>query len=529
MDNFADLIATIGSVLMIMQPWNAPLTLTRCWCVLELGHCARKNCKFDIAFTAEERSRFLGAIRSDSACFFDVITNINSLKSSCSRPEDRLEILSGIEGSIGFTKLDRMVFEVLDRWQLQVLSSQAHLSEAEGKEHASWFNSLGRLHYEQGNIDDAEKCFSKAAVVSLKQCGSSDVLFLVAQINCAVVRYAIARDPERSSRLFSVKAAQVMLADAVAVCRKTLQPNNPLLTTAVLQLADMHRDLGDASIAQDMYHEALHNMRGSSCELAATVVKVGLALVAQEHAQYKEAMFMFEDAYKECEAAVGADHPVTVACRVRQALCLLEAEKGNTSKIWEHCVAVWLPAPFAHLCGCEPNKESISADVVNVVQVPAPAASSARDNHRFSDASECLRNDAGYAMLADSFERCTRTLGSRHPQTQCTHAWLQVVEAMSRQRPKLSDHRCFNRSPICIFFVAVFVSAAVLMCYGAYAVIEYMNGLELWRIQGASEVVTWPMSVVLTASAGKILHAVGPSFHFDGDVVLCGMLACMHP
>lgn len=119
MDNFADLIATIGSVLMIMQPWNAPLTLARCWCVLELGHCAYKGCKFDVAFTADERLRFLTAIHNDSACLFDVFANVNSLKSSCSRDEDRLEILNGIEGSIGFTKLDRMVFDVLHRWQLQ--------------------------------------------------------------------------------------------------------------------------------------------------------------------------------------------------------------------------------------------------------------------------------------------------------------------------------------------------------------------------------------------------------------------------
>ena len=45
MNNFAELIATIGWVLMVMQPWDAPMTLKRSWCVLELGHCSRTNCR----------------------------------------------------------------------------------------------------------------------------------------------------------------------------------------------------------------------------------------------------------------------------------------------------------------------------------------------------------------------------------------------------------------------------------------------------------------------------------------------------
>jgi hypothetical protein len=92
---------------------------------------------------------------------------------------------------------------------------------------------------------------------------------------------------------------------------------------------------------------------------------------------------------------------------------------------------------------------------------------------------------------------------------------------MGRQRPK-SDGKSCNRSPICIIIIAVFVSLAVFMSYGAYTLFEYMNALDLWRVQGRSEVVTSPTPVVFNASAAKYLHAVGPSFRFDGRVVLCG-------
>jgi tetratricopeptide (TPR) repeat protein len=527
MDNFAELISTIGSVLMVMQPWNAPLTLTRCWCVLELGHCARKKCKFDVAFTAQERVRFLDAIRRDATCLFDVIANVNSMKSSCSRPEDRSAILNGIAGSIGFTKLDRMVFEVLDRWQLRVLSNQAHLCEAEGAEHASWFNSLGRLHYEQGRVSDAEHCFSKAAASALSSCECSDEVLLTAQTNVAVVRYAIARNPEQTSCSFTVKQAHKLLTDVVASCRTRLQPHSALFCTAVLQLADMHRDMGDIDTAQGLYHEALQINPGSSHEVTAIVAEVGLALIAQEKALYKEALFMLASAHQKCEVVAGADHPATLLCRIRQALCLLEVDKGNISNIWKGCISL-LPTAAIQLCGCDIEKEDTA-----VFHPAKPCAVRSAPNaqcvggigvtkDQLSETSKFLCSDSAYAMLADCFERSTRTLGSKHPLTRCTHSWLQVVEAMSRQQPA-HDVSCFSqRSPVCISFAVIFCWFFILFAHGIYTAIQYLNERDIWRIDGKSEIIAMPLSIVVNASAAKFLHAVGSAFRFNGRVVRCG-------
>jgi len=241
---------------------------------------------------------------------------------------------------------------------------------------------------------------------------------------------------------------------------------------------------------------------------------------------------MLADAHNQCQVAVGADHPVTITCRVHQALCLLEVDRGNTSNIWKDCAHLFLPKPFAQLCGCEYEREDIgvfhpvTGDCVDgdgeLAITQRAAASGRHGDDQFSETSKFLRSDPGYAMLADSFERCTRTLGSQHPQTKCTHAWLQVVEAMSRQD---SNHgKCCNRnrSPICIIFVALFLCFAIIAAFAAYESILNVNELEFWRIEGRSEVVAQPMSIVVNASAGKILHAVGPEFRFNGRVVVCG-------
>ncbi len=74
MDNFA-----IGA---------AQLVTKRSWRVMELGHCARRNCGFDVAFISEERIRFPEAKRHHASCLLDVISNINDMKSDCSCPSN---------------------------------------------------------------------------------------------------------------------------------------------------------------------------------------------------------------------------------------------------------------------------------------------------------------------------------------------------------------------------------------------------------------------------------------------------------
>jgi hypothetical protein len=69
----------------------------------------------------------------------------------------------------------------------------------------------------------------------------------------------------------------------------------------------------------------------------------------------------------------------------------------------------------------------------------------------------------------------------------------------------------------------LFFCLAIILAFAAYEFIYLnMKELEFWRIEGRSEVVAQPISIVVNASAGKILHAVGPEFRFNGRVVVCG-------
>ena len=64
--------------------------------------------------TADERARFLQGIDADHGEYYKMLGTVNVEASDCSRPADRASIHDGIRGSVGFAKLSRMVFGVLE-------------------------------------------------------------------------------------------------------------------------------------------------------------------------------------------------------------------------------------------------------------------------------------------------------------------------------------------------------------------------------------------------------------------------------
>ena len=132
-----------------------------CRCVSELHAIAAKKAEgggeFAVAMTAEERLRFLRGIKADFKEYYNMLGTANPERSDCSRPADRVSIHDGIRGSVGFARLSRMVFGVLEEWIEGQLRAQAASREEAGEEAEAtkWKGTLARVLGDQGNYDDA--------------------------------------------------------------------------------------------------------------------------------------------------------------------------------------------------------------------------------------------------------------------------------------------------------------------------------------------------------------------------------------
>jgi hypothetical protein len=132
-----------------------------CRCVLELHAIAARRAEgggeFAVAMTADERARFLQGIRADPKEYYKMLGTVNAEASDCSRPADRASIHDGIRGTVGFAKLSRMVFGVLEEWMEGQLRAQVASCEETGEDEEAmrWSTILARVLSDQGRHSDA--------------------------------------------------------------------------------------------------------------------------------------------------------------------------------------------------------------------------------------------------------------------------------------------------------------------------------------------------------------------------------------
>jgi hypothetical protein len=129
--------------------------------VLELHAIASKKeeggGRFAVAMTAQENERFLRGIRKDYDEYYGMLGRVNAETSECSRASDRESIHEGIRRSVGFGKLSRMVFGVMEGWMEEQLRRQVAASAAAGDELGAmaWNASLANILLQQGRQDEA--------------------------------------------------------------------------------------------------------------------------------------------------------------------------------------------------------------------------------------------------------------------------------------------------------------------------------------------------------------------------------------
>ena len=111
--------------------------------------------------TAQENQRFMTGIRRDYNQYSSMLGRVNAETSDCSRAADRESIHEGIRRSVGFGKLSRMVFGVMEGWMEEQLRGQAAASAAAGDEEGAmdWNETLAAILLEQGRQDEAVVIF----------------------------------------------------------------------------------------------------------------------------------------------------------------------------------------------------------------------------------------------------------------------------------------------------------------------------------------------------------------------------------
>jgi tetratricopeptide (TPR) repeat protein len=197
-DTFKNAIGKLGKVLMILEPWDNPVALTRAWCVMELHLCQLTESRFEVSMSKREANRFTAMLTNENtiANFHKMLSQVNSSKSEAREPEDKERIHAAIRSMLrqGFSDLDSRVLRTFEKWMYstveariaveadpvlvrklklclaELLQCQGHLSEALQVAHELWESCddkrdyfslqcescLANIYYRLGRYRDAE-------------------------------------------------------------------------------------------------------------------------------------------------------------------------------------------------------------------------------------------------------------------------------------------------------------------------------------------------------------------------------------
>ena len=113
--------------------------------------------RFAVAMTAQEKERFLWGIAHSHSQYYDMLGRVNVEASDCSRASDRESIHESIRRSVGFSKLSRMVFGVMEGWMEEQLQGQAAANAAAGDDRMAifWNGQLSSILSKQGRHSES--------------------------------------------------------------------------------------------------------------------------------------------------------------------------------------------------------------------------------------------------------------------------------------------------------------------------------------------------------------------------------------
>lgn len=93
------LVRSIGTVLLVLDPWHAPVCLGRVWCLLEVAHCVgglAEGAQLHLTMPPSERADFIKQAR-DRRFVEGVLTRFDARRAQASLPADRDAIFGFIE------------------------------------------------------------------------------------------------------------------------------------------------------------------------------------------------------------------------------------------------------------------------------------------------------------------------------------------------------------------------------------------------------------------------------------------------
>ncbi|OQR98904.1 hypothetical protein ACHHYP_07618 [Achlya hypogyna] len=322
-NTFQSGLAAIQNLVMVLHPWQDPITLRRTWCVFEVYVARCVGARFEVAMPPADESAFATALVTEYQAFWDVLHNVKSANSRTTIPADRDNLFAVIEADVGFAALDRMLFSVVEQWVLDFLKRK--VASTAGAERAQWLHALGSVPFHKGHYAEAKPYFYKAWKLFQATCGDRDERTLLLMTRLGYIY----------GRLFKPQTLwEPMLLDALSLQREVLRPGHPLIADTLHHMGLVYRHVSQYELSLYYYEQSLV-MQGAEVrkDLLHLRTMNSMAVVQTKLGNYTDAVRWYVAGLNGYREAKGADHPDTVT--VMANLVTLYKDEGQFERARE--------------------------------------------------------------------------------------------------------------------------------------------------------------------------------------------------
>jgi tetratricopeptide (TPR) repeat protein len=304
---FMEAVRNIGNVLMIMEPWENPKTLTRAWCVFEIFACMSTTSRFEVSMSNAETERFSKTVDEHFVAekFHGMLSKVNTAKSTAYHEEDIRRIHGVVRQLIpnGFTGLDSMLLRSLETWMASRLLTliDASSSKERGIDLRVQLSMLLRL---QGKLEDAHKY----AVDSFQFLGAGE--HESTQRNRVLMNLGAVYEKQGK-----YDAAEPLYRQCHEAYGRVLGSEHPDSLASMNNLANLYQKQGKYRMAEPLYRQCQEiRSRVLGLEHADTLSSMNnMAVLYEAQGKYD----MAEPLYRRCHdvrcKVLGLEHPDTLS------------------------------------------------------------------------------------------------------------------------------------------------------------------------------------------------------------------------
>jgi tetratricopeptide (TPR) repeat protein len=165
--------------LLVLSPFDAPVPLSRSWCIFEILTTNLLGAELDIRIPSVEKDRFSAALASGEFDFNTWVRKIDIEKAEAFSEKDRMMILNLVRAKRGVASLNAVVIQMLCGWlEQQGRAILAAIPADQQSASSILMESLAKMLWGQGKTAEAYPLFREMVAMRRRALGAEDAVTL---------------------------------------------------------------------------------------------------------------------------------------------------------------------------------------------------------------------------------------------------------------------------------------------------------------------------------------------------------------